>query len=154
VKVRRNIASLPARTSKETWSAIVKLITGTDSVDATQLEAATSVLCSAIADEHSALVPIVVKGSSSRLVIYTVHGADAMEVGLAVDKLSWNPTASNTWAMTVPCSQEDVEWMSKALKERAPRITVHDFNEKPDADVEPVSSVAEVEIDWTAMDRA
>lgn len=154
MKVRRDIASLPARTSKETWGAIVKLITGADSVDATQLEAATSVLCSAIADEHSASVPIVVKGSSSRLVIYTVHGADAMEVGLAIDRLSWNPTASDAWAMTVPCSQEDVGWMSRALKERAPRITVHDVNEKPDADVEPASRVAEVEIDWTAMEKA
>ena len=154
MKIRRDIASLPARTSKETWDTIVKLITGTDSVDAAQLEAATSVLCSAIADEHPASVPIVVKGSASRLVIYTVHGADAMEVGLAVDKLSWNPTATDAWAMTVPCSQEDVEWMSRALKERAPRITVHDVNEKPDADVEPARKVAEVEIDWTAMEKA
>jgi len=154
VKIRRDIASLPARTSKETWEAIVKLITGAHSLDTTQLEAATSVLCSAIADEHSASVPIVVKGGASRLVIYTVHGADAMEVGLAVDKLSWNPTASNAWAMTVPCSYEDVGWMSKALKERAPRITVHDVNEKPDADVESARKVADVEIDWTAMERA
>jgi len=154
VKIRRDIASLPARTSKETWSVIVKLITGADSVDTAQLEAATSVLCSAIADEHSASVPIVVKGGASRLVIYTVHGADAMEVGLAVDKLSWNPTASDAWAMTVPCSNEDVGWMSKALKERAPRITVHDVNETPEADVEPAPKVAEVEIDWTAMEKA
>lgn len=154
MKVRRDIASLPARTSKETWVAIVKLITGADSVDTAQLEAATSVLCSAIADEHSASVPIVVKGGSARLVIYTVHGADAMEAGLAVDKLSWNPTASDTWAITVPCSSEDVGWMSKTLKERAPRITVHDVNETPDADVEPTRSVAEVEIDWTAMEKS
>lgn len=153
MKIRRDIASLPARTSKETWGTIVKLITGADSVDRAQLEAATSVLCSAIADEHSATVPIVVKGGASRLVIYTVHGADAMEVGLAVDKLSWNPTASNAWTMTVPCSAEDVGWMSKALKERAPRITVHDVNEKPDADVEPARKVAEVEIDWTALEK-
>ena len=94
------------------------------------------------------------KGGASRLVIYTVHGADAMEVGLAVDKLSWNPTATDAWAMTVPCSQEDVEWMSKALKERAPRITVHDVNEKPDTDGESARKVAEVEIDWTAMEKA
>ena len=154
MKIRRDIASLPARTSKETWGAIVKLITGADSVDTAQLEAASSVLCSAIADEHSASVPIVVKGGASRLVIYTVHGADAMEAGLVVDKLSWNPTASDAWAMTVPCSNEDVGWMSKALKERAPRITVHDVNETPDADVEPAPKVAKVEIDWTAMEKA
>ena len=154
MKIRRDIASLPARTSKDTWSAIVKLITGADSVDTAQLEAATSVLCSAIADEHSASVPIVVKGGASRLVIYTVHGSDAMEAGLAVDKLSWNPTASDTWAMTVPCSNEDVGWMSKALKERAPRITVHDVNETLDAGVEPAPKVAKVEIDWTEMEKA
>ena len=154
MKIRRDIASLPARTSKETWEAIVKLITGADSVDTAQLEGATSVLCSAIADEHSASAPIVVKGGASRLVIYTVHGADAMEAGLAVDKLSWNPTASDAWAITVPCSQEDVGWMSKALKERAPRITVRDVNEKPNADVEPARKIAEVEIDWTAMETA
>jgi hypothetical protein len=153
VKVRRDIASLPARTSKDTWDAIIKLITGADSVDTAQLEAATSVLCSAIGDEHSASVPIVVKGGGSRLVIYTLHGAEAMEAGLTVDKLSWNPTASDTWAMTVPCSLEDVGWMSKALKERAPRITVHDVNEKPEADIEPARKVAEVEIDWTAMEK-
>lgn len=154
MKVRRYISSLPARTSKETWGAIVNLITGADSIDTSQLEAATSVLCSAIADEHSASAPIVVKGDASRLVIYTVHGAEAMEAGLAVDKLSWNPTASDAWAITVPCSQEDVGWMTKALKERAPRITVHDVNEKPDADREPARKVAEVEIDWTAMEKA
>lgn len=154
MKIRREIASLPARTSKETWGAIVKLITGADSVDTAQLQDATSVLCSAIADEHSASVPIVVKGGASRLLIYTVHGADAMEMGLAVDKLSWNPTASDAWAITVPCSYEDVGWMSKALKERAPRITVHDVSEAPDADVEPTQKVAEVEIDWTAMEKA
>lgn len=154
MKIRRDIASLPARTSRETWDAIVKLITGADSVDTAQLEAATSVLCSAIADEHSASVPIVVKGSTSRLVIYTAYGPDAMEMGLAIDKLSWNPTASSAWAMTVPCSQEDLEWMSKTLKERAPRITVHDVNKTPDAEVEPARKVAEVEIDWTAMEKA
>ncbi|MGC2741586.1 MAG: hypothetical protein WA672_00255 [Candidatus Angelobacter sp.] len=154
MKIRRDIASLPARTSKETWGAIVKLITGADSINTAQLETATSVMCSAIADEHSASAPIVVKGGASRLVIYTVHGTDAMEAGLAVDKLSWNPTASDTWAITVPCSQEDVGWMSKALKERAPRITVYDVNEKPDADGEPARKVADVEIEWTAMEKA
>ena len=154
MKIRRDIASLPARTAKETWGAIVKLITGADSVDAEQLEAAASVVCSAIADEHSATVPIVLKGGGSRLVVYTVHGADAMEVGLAVDKLSCNPTASDAWAMTVPCSDEDLGWMSKALKERAPRITVHDVNEKPDVDVEASGKVADVEIDWTALEKS
>lgn len=149
MKIRRDIASLPARSAKETWDTIVKLITGTDSVDRAQLEAAASIAASAIADEHAAEVPIVVKGGGSRLVLYTVHGPDAMELGLAVDKLSWNPTAAQAWSMTMPCSEEDVGWMSKALKERAPRITVHDFAKAPEE--EPKRGVAKVEIDWTGM---
>jgi hypothetical protein len=153
VKIRRDIASLPARTAKETWAAIVKLVTGAGSVDAEQLEAAASVVCSAIADEHSAKVPIVLKGGGARLVLYTLHAADAMEVGLTVDKLTWNPTASDAWAMTVPCSREDIRWMSKALAERAPRITVHDVNEMPVAEVESTGKAADVEIDWTALER-
>lgn len=153
MKIRRNIASLPTRSAKDTWGAIVSLITGADSVDTAQLEAAASVVCSAIGDEHCTTVPIGLVGGGAKLVLYTVHGADAMELGLAIDKLTWNPTASDAWRMTVPCSNEDVAWMSKALKERAPRITVHDVNDKP-ADPGAAGPVRDVEIDWTALEKS
>lgn len=152
MKVRRNVASLPARSAKETWAVITKLVTGAGSVDAGQLEAAASIACSAMADEHTAAVPIVLKGGGSRLVVYTVHGAEAMELGQAVDSLSWNPTASDEWSMTIPCSDEDVGWMTNALKERAPRITVHDVNAEPGAEAEAGRKVADVEIDWPALE--
>lgn len=153
MKVRRNVASLPTRTAKETWDAIVKLITGTDSIEAAQLGVAASVVSSAIADEHTAAVPIVVKGGGARLVVYTVHGADAMDHGLAVDKLSWNPTADDTWSITVPCSAEDVAWMTAALQERASRITVRDVAAPAGTEVDPVRRSADVEIEWTASEK-
>ena len=44
MKVRRDIASIPKRSAAETWSEIVRLITGGGSVDATSLMAAASVM--------------------------------------------------------------------------------------------------------------
>ncbi len=155
MKVRRDVASLPLRTAQETWESIVKLITGSDSVNSAQLHAATSIVSSAIADEHCAATPIVIKGGSSRLVIYTAHGPDAMELGLAVDKLTWNPTASDTWAVTVPCSGDDVDWMTKALAERAPRITVQKVDAGSDVrEVEAAQNSVDAEIDWSALEKA
>ena len=96
MKVKREIASLPTRSARETWDTIVKLISGPGSIDCDQLNTGASIMASAIADEHAAQSPIVVKGVGSRLVIYTVHGADAMELGLGVDSLNWNPTGGDS----------------------------------------------------------
>ena len=44
MRIRRDIASVPVRSAKETWHAIVDLVTGEDSVDRQQLEAASSIM--------------------------------------------------------------------------------------------------------------
>jgi len=152
MKIRRNIASVPTRSAKETWRAIVDLVTASDSVDKAQLDAAASLMESLIADELPASVPIVFKGSGPRILIYCLYNEDAMEAVLAVDALTTNPT-SGDWRVTAPCEDDDVEWMNKTLKARAPRITVHAADEAPgdgDADSEE-QSAKEVEIDWGAL---
>lgn len=152
MKVRRDIASLPVRSARETWDAISKLITGRESIDKEQLTAAASIVSAAIADEHAAVAPIVVKGVGRRLVIYTVHGPDAMEHGPVIEPLTWNPTAGSAWRITVPCDAEDVEWMSEALRSRASRVSVHDVNVIPvDDDREEPQHAAEVVINWGAL---
>lgn len=150
VKVRRNIASIPKRSAAQTWRAITDLVTGSGSVDAATLTAAASVMESLIADEHLATVPIMVKGVGSRLVIYCLYGEDAMEADTDVEKLNWNPTAGN-WAMTAPTDAGDVAWMSKTLKERAPRIMVHDVRALADEEEETSSSSQALKIDWGAL---
>lgn len=151
MKVRREIASVPVRTAGETWQAIVDLITGDGSVDAATLKAAASVMESLIADEHAATVPIVVKGNGPRLVVYCLYNEDAMEAGKDIDKLSWNPTAGD-WTMTAPADEEDVAWMNKSLKTRAPRINVHDVAEPPADESEEAGTKAEVlAIDWGVL---
>lgn len=150
MKVRRDIASIPKRSAAETWQEIVKLITGSGSVDAGSLTAAASVMESLITDEHPARVPIVVKGVGSRLVIYCIFGEDAMDAAMDIPKLNWNPTAGN-WAMTAPTDVVDVAWMNKTLKERAPRIAVHDVNAAPADDEDVAGAAQELKIDWGAL---
>ena len=153
MKVRRDIASIPRRSAAETWREIVELITGSGSEDAASLTAAASVMESLITDEHPAKIPIVVKGVGSRLVVYCLFGEDAMDADLAVDKLSWNPTAGN-WEITAPTDSVDVSWMNNTLRERAPRITVHDVRVAPIDDEEATEATQELKIDWGAVGGA
>lgn len=153
MKVRRDIASIPKRSAKETWQAIVDIITGSGSVDAATLDAAASIMETTIADEHPSMAPIVVKGVGSRLVIYLAYGEDAMEADDAIDKLTWNPTAGD-WKITAPTDVADVAWMNKTLGERAPRISVHDVNLPSSEEVDDKSTSAEMTFDWGALGKS
>ena len=152
MKVRRDISSIPKRSAKQTWQAIVDLITGTGSVDAHTLTAAASVMEALIADEHPGKEPITVKGAGNRLVIYLAYGEDAMEADESVDKLTWNPTAGD-WSMTAPTEADDVAWMSKTLGERAPRISVHDVA-KPIEDDKAEKSATDLSFNWGALGQS
>jgi hypothetical protein len=149
MKVRRDIASIPKRSAAQTWKTIIDLITGAGTVDKKTLENAASVMESLIADEHPSKKPIVVKGVGSRLVIYLLYGESAMEADLEVDKLSWNPTAGD-WSMTAPSDADDVTWMNNALKDRAPRIKVHDVDTAVDEE-ECATGEQALKIDWGAL---
>lgn len=152
MRIRRDIASVPVRSAKETWRAIIDLVTGEGSVDRQQLDAASSILECIIADEIPAKVPIVFKGAGPRGLIYCLYNEDAMEAGRDIDALASNPTAGD-WRATAPCEAEDVDWMNKSLKSRAQRISVHDAD-KPPADEESDESgqaAKAFEIDWGAL---
>lgn len=150
MRVRRDIASVPARSARDTWAAIVNLVCRPDSVDRQQLDAASSLMESIIADELPARVPIVFKGSGPRVLIYCRYHETAMEAGMSVDRLTTNPTAGG-WRMTAPCEVEDVHWMNQSLSSRAPRLSVHDVDQEPgDADRDEDVSNA-IEIDWEAL---
>ena len=153
MKIRRDIASIPVRSAKETWAAITELVTGEGSVDAQQLADAGSIMESLIADEQPAAVPIVIKGCGPRVVIYCLFDEDAMEAGLAIDGLSSNPTAGD-WRMTAPCEDGDADWMNGTLKTRAPRLSVHHASEPPEDDDEQDSTAKALEIDWEAVGKS
>jgi hypothetical protein len=151
VKLRRDIASVPLRTGAATWDKIVELITGPDSIDTAQLGAASSVMATLLAEEIYADHPLTLKGKSHRLVIYCVYGGDALIAGEDVDALSWNPT-SEDWTLFVPCGNDDRDWAGRALKDRAPRITLHPPDENPSdlSEASEKSGAKALTIDWGA----
>ena len=151
MKSRRDVASIPARSAKETWRVIIDLVTGTDTVDRGQLDAASSILESLIVDELARDVPIVFSGAGPRLVIYCLHDSEAMGASLDIDPLSFNPTAGD-WRATAPCEPDDVEWMNAGLRARAPRITVHEADKAP-ADGEKTPATKILQVDWEALKR-
>lgn len=154
MKIRRDVASIPARSAKETWRAIINLVTDSDTVDRAQLDAATSIMESLIADELPAARPIVFKGVGARVVIYCLYNEDAMEIGLDIDPLIENPTAGD-WRATAPCEADDTEWMNKTLKTRAPRISVHDVAEDPGQDdTGEAAKGTAFTIDWEAVGKS
>lgn len=150
MRIRRDVSSIPARSAKDTWAAIIDLVSGKGTVDGVQLKAAASAMESIIADEHPASVPIVFKGSGPRLLIYCLFNEEAMEAGLSVDRLNFNPTAGD-WRMTVPCDPEDVNWIAKTLKERAPRISVHAADEPPADEDEEQRVAKRFDVDWEVL---
>jgi hypothetical protein len=152
MRIRRNIASVPARSAKDTWRAIVDLVTSRSTVDPQQLDDASSIMESIIADELPTEVPIVFKGAGPRVLSYCLYNEDAMEAGLEIDCLNNNPTAGD-WRATAPCEAEDLDWMNKSLRTRAPRITVHAADQSP-ADEEATDAEQTgkaFEIDWGAL---
>lgn len=154
MKLRRDIAAVPARSGSETWEAVIDLITQSDSIDTAQLTAATTVMASLLAEEHYADHPLTLKGDGHRLVLYFAYGADAVSLGLDVAALDWNPTAKD-WTLYVPCDPVDIDWVTETLKKRAPRLVVHDFNDTPGALAEQASNAqpaaaSALTIDWGA----
>jgi len=153
MKLRRDVASIPQRSAKETWQVITDLVAEERAVDRTHLDAAASIVESLIADQMPATHPIVFKGSGPRVVVYCLYGEDALDAGLEVDPLPKRPTAGD-WRASAPCESEDTKWMNDCLRSRAPRISVYDVVEGPredaESDAEGKSSLSP-EINWGAL---
>lgn len=150
MKLRRDIASVPLRTGGETWSTIVELIVGSDSIDPSQLTAAASIMATLIAEELHDENPLTLVGESHRLVIYCTFGADALIAGTDVDAIGWNPT-SGDWTLHVPCEEDDLDWAGATLAKRAPRIKLHKLGEPPAVLDEAESTANSLSVDWGAL---
>lgn len=148
MRVRRDISSVPIRSASDTWQQIVALVTGKGSKDKGQLDSAAGTLASIITDEHPAQRAIILEGVGAQLRIYCRYGMKAIEEGLHVDPLTWNPTAGD-WKMHVPCDSENIAWVKDALAKCAPRIKAFDVAEEDRADEdEPVSKGGPILVDW------
>lgn len=152
MKIRRDIASIPERDAKRTWSAIVNLVTGSNSHDLEQLDNAAAILGDTIADEHPKTHPLVFQGSGPQLRIYLDYYQEALDRGTEIDPLSWNPTEDENWSVQVPAEIGDVQWMNDLFAKKADRFTAYDIA-KGFGDVKAVKDDGDkaIDIDWTKV---
>lgn len=150
MRVRRDISSIPHRSASETWQRIIDLVTGPDSKDGGQLNAAAGVMASIITDEHPGAKAIVIEGVGAQLRIYCRYGMEAIEEGSSVDALTWNPTAGD-WTMHVPCDADNMSWVKASLAKTSPRIQVFDVTDEERSEGTSASTAkaaGAIAIDW------
>lgn len=127
--VARNFASVPQRSSRDTWTGIVNLLAPDSSSDShKELLQAAGVASSLIARESMESAPIVVYGGPGpRVKVFCVYGTDAIG-GDRVNEtaLATVPTQGD-WKVSLPCPADELSWVRDALKAESSRITARDM---------------------------
>ena len=129
----RTFASTPQRDAAQTWRAIVDLLTkGRSGAARDELLAVTGTVASLIADRAPEAAAIVATCDGPRTRIRCIYDDDAID-GSGVDEgaLGFDPL-NGDWRISLPCSADELGWVSTALKRHSSRITARDLAETTD----------------------
>lgn len=153
--IARRIVSEPVRLATATWTTIVDLLAPqADHKAREELLAVTGIVSSLIASETIRDAPIVVYGAGPRVRIYCLYGDDAMTgENVNEDKLVSSPVDGD-WAMSLPASESDLEWVQTALKKKSTRITAREMNTDVENKSEESVSEKSVNINREAFFRS
>jgi hypothetical protein len=126
----RRFRSSPEREAGSTWTAIVDLLTQGRGGDArAELLAVEGIAASVIAERTVENVPIVVTCSGPRTRIYCLYDEDAVDGANAnEDPLGFNPL-NGDWRVSLPCAEDDLAWVQRALNKHGSRITARGLDE-------------------------
>lgn len=153
--VARRIAAIPARTSVETWNAVVDLLAEHGSSGRGQLAAVTNIGAMLIAEEYTSQAPIVVTTPEGpRVRIYTVHSLDAVDALADELPLATWPLSESGWAVSLPCGVADLDDVVEALTGH-PQITARDVADGSAVQVSDgrMRTVTSLEVDVEEMER-
>lgn len=125
--VRRIVRSSPYRDAAQTWDIIVELLTqGKEGSPRNELRAVTGIAASIIADQAPKSASIIATCNGPRTRIYCIYNDDAIDGSDAnEDPLGFEPLKGD-WAVSLPCSNEDLDWVTAGLKKHSSRITARD----------------------------
>lgn len=124
----RVVRSNPHRTATQTWDFIVDMLTRSDSGLAAvqELKSVAGIASSLITDQVMRDAAMVVTCDGPRTRIYCLYDDDALDDSDAKeDALNFDPL-KGAWAISLPCAEEDLEWVQRALKAKSRRITARD----------------------------
>ena len=102
----RRIASVPVRTTSETWRAICQLVASSESPVRSMLDHATGLASMLIAEEYTKDDAIILSGGGPQLRFYTLHGDDAL--GDAAEELPVSFDPGYDWTVSLPCGDVDL----------------------------------------------
>lgn len=127
----RVVRSSPHRGTSDTWAFIVDLLTqGKDGDARRELLSVSGIAGSIIAERGAKDAAIVVTCDGPRTRIYCLYDEAAIEGGDAKeDELGYEPLKGQ-WAISLPCPEDDLEWVQRALKAKSVRITARDMTQK------------------------
>lgn len=125
----RLFASSPARPADATWEAIVDLLTqGRGGEVRDELMGVRGTAASLIADRAPEEAPITVTCDGPRTRIRCVYDEDAIDgSGVNEDALGFDPLKGD-WAVSLPCTAEDLGWVQSSLASKSARVTARDLS--------------------------
>jgi hypothetical protein len=127
--VARRLASVPRRTSVETWQRLVDLISAEGSPARAELSSITSVASMLIAEEYTTTAPVTISGGGPLVRVYTLHGQDAIEYDLDDEaELAFDPTGGDSWILSLPAAGADIA-IAQAAVAAAAHVEVRDLAE-------------------------
>ncbi|KQW43306.1 MULTISPECIES: hypothetical protein [unclassified Roseateles] len=126
----RVVRSSPHRNTSDTWAFIVDLLTqGKDSDARKELLSVAGIASSVIAERGPGDAAILVTCEGPRTRVYCIYDDAAIEGGDAKeDDLGYDPLKGH-WVISLPCPEEDLEWIQRALKAKSIRITARDMTQ-------------------------
>ena len=127
----RIVRSSPHRDTASTWDRIVDLLTqGRAGAAKTELLSVAGIASSIIAERAPKDAAIVVTCDGPRTRIYCLYDENAIDGSDAKeDSLGYDPLGGD-WKVSLPCTEDDLAWIQRALKAKSTRITARDLTAK------------------------
>ncbi len=128
--VSRVIRSSPQRSTADTWGFIVDLLTkGEQGEKREELLSVSGVASSIIAEQAAKDAAIVITCDGPRTRIYCLYDDDALAVGDEKEDRLGHDALKGDWAVSLPCPEDDLAWVQRALQAKSTRITARDMTE-------------------------
>ncbi|MBV7477647.1 hypothetical protein [Pseudomonas sp. PDM31] len=128
--VSRVIRSSPHRSTADTWSFIVDLLTkGEQGEKRDELLSVSGVASSIIAEQAAKDAAIVITCDGPRTRIYCLYDDDALAVGDEKEDRLGHDALKGDWTVSLPCPEDDLAWVQRALKAKSSHITARDMTQ-------------------------
>ncbi|WP_420312231.1 hypothetical protein ACOB87_34785 [Streptomyces sp. YS-B37] len=150
--IARRIASVPHRTSSQTWQAIVDLLAPDAGPARTALLAVAGQGAVTIAEEFTSSPAIVIlPATGPRIRIRTVHGSDSFDAAESETPLSSRPLEQSGWHLSLPCAEDDLDELRTALAGH-PQISVRALDDDVPDDAQAHAQAARIVINTDELE--